>query len=111
MLPLTSARGPGWLIAPHDRQLSRGGIVARRFGRRCALAVSACMAASGLALVVSAPSADAATYTAPVLSQQVNLNAGWRFNAGDVPGAQAVGFDDSAWSTVAVPHTWNGRDA
>lgn len=85
--------------------------MARRFGRRWVLTVSACMAVSGVAVVVSAPAADAATYTAPVLRQQVSLNAGWRFNAGDVPGAQAVGFDDSAWSSVSVPHTWNGRDA
>lgn len=35
------------------------------------------------------------------------LAAGWRFVREDVPGAQAIGFDDRAWSNVAVPHTYN----
>jgi len=33
-----------------------------------------------------------------------NLNFGWRFHAGDVAGAEAAGFDDSAWKEVDVPH-------
>ena len=38
----------------------------------------------------------------------VPLESGWRFLQSDgVNGAQYAGFDDSAWSTVEVPHTWN----
>ncbi|MBP3511814.1 MAG: DUF4982 domain-containing protein [Prevotella sp.] len=33
-----------------------------------------------------------------------SLNLGWRFHAGDIAGAEAVGFDDSGWQTVSVPH-------
>lgn len=34
-----------------------------------------------------------------------DFNAGWRFMKGDVAGAEAVDFDDSAWEVVATPHT------
>src|SRR5687768_3886724 len=40
----------------------------------------------------------------------VDLDAGWRFHRADVSGAANVGFDDSAWSRVALPHTWNAVD-
>jgi beta-galactosidase len=39
-----------------------------------------------------------------------NFNPGWKFMRGDVPGAEAVSFDDSAWSDVGLPHTWNDVD-
>ncbi|HEU4421415.1 MAG TPA: glycoside hydrolase family 2 TIM barrel-domain containing protein [Pilimelia sp.] len=61
-------------------------------------------------LAVAAAPARADTYTPPALRQRVDLNASWRFIRSDVPGAQAPGFDDSAWSAVTVPHTWNARD-
>jgi beta-galactosidase len=38
------------------------------------------------------------------------LDGGWRFHKGDFPGAQAIAFDDAAWSTVRLPHTWNAED-
>lgn len=41
---------------------------------------------------------------------ELSLNAGWRFHFGETPGAEAVGFDDTSWSTVATPHTWNAFD-
>ncbi|HEY0710477.1 MAG TPA: glycoside hydrolase family 2 TIM barrel-domain containing protein [Polyangia bacterium] len=41
---------------------------------------------------------------------QDTLNDGWRFHRGDVPGAEASSFDDSAWTRVDVPHTWNALD-
>jgi beta-galactosidase len=40
----------------------------------------------------------------------MDLNPGWKFIRQDVPGAQAVEFDDSAWGGVALPHTWNNLD-
>jgi beta-galactosidase len=39
---------------------------------------------------------------------QVPLATGWRFKqASGLTGVEAPQFDDSAWSQVTVPHTWN----
>jgi beta-galactosidase len=40
----------------------------------------------------------------------LNFNPGWQFIKQDVPGAQAVDFDDSKWTTVSTPHTYNDID-
>ena len=40
-----------------------------------------------------------------------NFNPGWKFIRQDVPGAEAPGFDDSAWADVGLPHTWNDVDS
>jgi hypothetical protein len=38
----------------------------------------------------------------------VSLDQGWRFQqSGSITGAESRDFDDSAWQTVDVPHTWN----
>jgi beta-galactosidase len=40
--------------------------------------------------------------------QTQDLTANWRFHYGDdVAGVTAATFDDSAWQTVSLPHTWN----
>src|SRR5262249_17070890 len=39
-----------------------------------------------------------------------SLNSGWSFLRADAPGAQAVAFDDHAWSRLDLPHTWNAID-
>ena len=36
-----------------------------------------------------------------------NFNPGWKFTFGDTTGAAQPGFDDSAWVSVSLPHTWN----
>ena len=36
-----------------------------------------------------------------------NFDAGWKFNRGDVTGAQAPTFNDSAWRNVTLPHDWS----
>src|SRR6266508_1104422 len=61
-------------------------------------------------LVMRASPVSAATYTPPPLRQHVDLNLGWNFYKGDVSGAQAPAFDDSSWSSVNTPHTWNAID-
>jgi beta-galactosidase len=38
------------------------------------------------------------------------ISSSWRFHQGDVSGAQATGFDDSSWTLLSVPHTWNATD-
>lgn len=40
----------------------------------------------------------------------INMNDGWKFYKGTVGGAQAVTFDDSSWTSVNLPHTWNALD-
>ena len=40
-----------------------------------------------------------------------NFNPGWKFLREDVPGAEAVNFDDRAWASVGLPHTWNDVDS
>ena len=39
------------------------------------------------------------------------LSDGWRFVRNDAAGAEAVGFDDKAWTTVSTPHTYNIADS
>ncbi len=39
------------------------------------------------------------------------LSDGWRFVRADAPGAEAVSFDDKAWSAVSTPHTYNIADS
>jgi beta-galactosidase len=35
----------------------------------------------------------------------IDLNPGWLFFAGDIAGAQSVGFSDTGWERVCLPHT------
>lgn len=37
--------------------------------------------------------------------QIYNFNPGWRFMPGDVSGAETIGFDDSNWEFVNLPHS------
>ena len=39
-----------------------------------------------------------------------NLDSDWKFLRADASNAQTVGFNDSSWSDVNVPHTWNDLD-
>jgi len=36
----------------------------------------------------------------------IELEEGWKFHKGDAATAEAIGFDDSGWQTVTVPHDW-----
>src|ERR1051326_1912871 len=49
---------------------------------------------------------------APPQARRTNilLNTGWRFIRQDVAGAANVSFDDSTWSSLRLPHTWNNLD-
>jgi beta-galactosidase len=37
----------------------------------------------------------------------LNFNKDWKFQLGDVSGAELVKFDDSAWRKLNVPHDWS----
>jgi beta-galactosidase len=39
-----------------------------------------------------------------------NLDADWKFLRADGTNAQTPAFNDSIWSNVNVPHTWNNLD-
>src|SRR5204863_1053177 len=39
-----------------------------------------------------------------------SLDSSWKFLRSDAAGAQASGYDDSAWSPISLPHTWNALD-
>ena len=56
--------------------------------------------------------ASAAGYTPPVSPHMIyNFNPGWKFIRADVPGAEQVAFDDSQWTDVSAPHTYNDVDS
>src|SRR5437867_12400630 len=38
---------------------------------------------------------------------RVNLNRDWRFVREDRPAAQAPGYDDSAWQSINLPHSFD----
>jgi beta-galactosidase len=40
-----------------------------------------------------------------------SMDPGWQFIKQDVTGAQATSFDDSKWSLVSTPHTYNDVDS
>ena len=42
---------------------------------------------------------------------QYSFNYGWKFIRQDVSGAQAPAFDDSKWTDVSLPHTFNDVDS
>ena len=50
-------------------------------------------------------------YTPPVSERaDVSLDANWQFIRQDVAGAQTNGFNDSSWTNLNLPHTWNNLD-
>ena len=42
---------------------------------------------------------------------KLSFDLNWKFIREDVAGAEAPGFDDSAWTTVSTPHTFNDVDS
>ncbi len=57
------------------------------------------------------PIRAAETYVPPVTHRaDVVLDSGWRFIREDVTNAETTRFDDSAWTAVTLPHTWNNQD-
>ena len=71
----------------------------------CAIAASLWLSSSCGRVVY----ADA--YTPPASNRaDLSLNDSWKFILADVPAATNVVFDDSFWSDIALPHTWNNLD-
>src|ERR1035438_8755067 len=62
-------------------------------------------------LQISASAADA-KFTPPASPRATyNFNPGWKFIREDVTNAEQVAFDDSKWSDVSAPHTYNDVDS
>src|ERR1700722_15872545 len=56
---------------------------------------------------------QSATMAGPALAASrldINLDEQWKFIRQDVPDAALTNFDDTAWQSVALPHTWNNLD-
>ena len=55
----------------------------------------------------------AQTHYAPPASPRVKLNfdLDWKSVRDDATGAEAPGFDDSAWAIISLPHSFNDVDS
>jgi beta-galactosidase len=52
------------------------------------------------------------SYMPPVSPRATfNFNLDWKFLRDDAPGADVTSFDDSKWTTVSTPHTFNDVDS
>ncbi len=52
-----------------------------------------------------------AVFFSPLSARTVqSLNLNWKFNLGDVSGAQNTTYNDGAWQSVCVPHTFQCTD-
>jgi beta-galactosidase len=64
-----------------------------------------------LLLGLNALAAEPALFQPPASPRATyNFNPGWKFAFGDAAGADQPAFDDSAWASVSLPHTWNETD-
>jgi beta-galactosidase len=75
--------------------------------RRQALQLGA--ATAGL-LALETTDATAEPGSAGEPARERSFDEGWRFHRGDAPGAEAPGFDDSAWRMLDLPHDWSIED-
>ena len=55
--------------------------------------------------------ADAIFTPPPSARTIINFNPGWKFIRDDVTNAEQVAFDDSKWTDVSAPHTYNDVDS
>jgi len=56
--------------------------------------------------------APTATYDPPLSPRaKLNFNLNWRFIREDVSGAEVPDFNDSRWTTISTPHTFNDVDS
>ena len=47
----------------------------------------------------------------PESRSKISFNEGWKFFNENLPGSESVGVDESKWTSVNLPHTWNAADA
>ena len=67
-------------------------------------------AVGSLAMLDAGARAAAAEPQQPGGRQEHSFDADWRFNRGDITGAQEPSFDDSSWRQLDLPHDWSIED-
>jgi beta-galactosidase len=68
--------------------------------------------AASAGTLASLASAQTAPYSPPASPRaKLNFDRNWKFVREDAPGAEAPGFDDSAWTTISTPHSFNDVDS
>lgn len=80
-------------------------MVSHCFRRIMVAAIVALAAASSGFMATATRSAEAATVASGRL--RVNFNADWRFQLGDVAGAEKADFDDGRWQSIGLPHSFS----
>jgi len=73
-------------------------------------AASAVLGAVSLLPFLIVPAPETVAGQTPVSRAHVGLDQGWHFTQDDTIDASAVAVDDSAWTAVTLPHTWNAHD-
>jgi beta-galactosidase len=64
------------------------------------------------AVAFDAAAAGSLSFTPPASPRAIySFNPNWKFIRQDVTGAENPGFNDSAWTTVSLPHTYNDADS
>jgi beta-galactosidase len=90
-----------------------GGLAGAAGGDGGSTALDASAGVGGSAGLGGAVIGEAGVVHVPDPSNRVKINLGqapWKFNKGDPAGVQNPTFNDSAWTDVGVPHTWNDVD-
>jgi len=84
-----------------NERLAHLGRIRIRHALRAALLAAAALLTLG----------TASTWAAPLPARQIErLDEHWHFLRAESPAASEEDFDDSAWATVSLPHTWNASD-
>jgi hypothetical protein len=42
-----------------------------------------------------------------IMDEDINFNANWKFQLGELPGFYVLGYNDNNWRTLDVPHDWS----
>ena len=78
---------------------------------RLAFLCSLLFLAAGCLILLAGATSLPAAYQPPASPRvSYNFNPGWKFSFGDAAGAEQPAFDDAAWESVSLPHTWNETD-
>ncbi len=70
----------------------------------CALALSAFL--PSIASAATEPSSARCVSADFNQKRGVDFNNGWRFNLGDINGAETPDFNDTGWRALSLPHDW-----
>ncbi len=103
-------------ISKERRERKGASLPTRPISRREFLS-SAAVAAAGLPILAESAStafvAPQATRFIPPNSPRarINFNLNWKFIREDVAGAEASDFNDSHWTTISTPHSFNDVDS